>query len=223
MHQRKAFTLVELLVVVSIIAILIAVLLPSLSHAREASRRTACLSNMRQLAVGWISYALDHKEMLVNAETAVAGWASDGNLDANIKSGSLYKYVPNPKVYLCPNDINYKNIRSYSINSAMNGAWGGIPAHRKISQVKNAAASFVFIEEFDPRGSNLGSFVLYKSGDQWVDYPVSWHSKGACLSFADGHAEYYHWTDPRTVHLHDFYQTTPNNPDLKRLQRVAGY
>jgi prepilin-type N-terminal cleavage/methylation domain-containing protein len=61
---RRAFTLIEILVVVAIIALLVAILLPSLTRAREVSRRAICLSNLRQQGVGFSTYSMDHKGVL---------------------------------------------------------------------------------------------------------------------------------------------------------------
>ena len=62
--KKYAFTLVELLVVIAIIAILIAILLPALARIREAAQSSACLSNMRQLAMAIHLYANDNKDRL---------------------------------------------------------------------------------------------------------------------------------------------------------------
>ena len=62
--SRRGFTLIELLVVIGLVAILAALLFPAFAKARERARQTACLSNLRQLMLGFTQYAQDADDNL---------------------------------------------------------------------------------------------------------------------------------------------------------------
>jgi prepilin-type N-terminal cleavage/methylation domain-containing protein/prepilin-type processing-associated H-X9-DG protein len=72
----KGFTLVELLVVIAIIALLMGILIPSLSKARRVAKRVVCMSNMKQLVAAWMAYAEQNDGKLVNGgQTPIPGVA----------------------------------------------------------------------------------------------------------------------------------------------------
>jgi prepilin-type N-terminal cleavage/methylation domain-containing protein/prepilin-type processing-associated H-X9-DG protein len=96
---EQGFTLIELLVVIAIIAILAAVLLPVFSRAREAARRTKCLSNLAQLAKANMAYANDWDNYLPigwNCEEGVGNW------DRLTWRERIQPYCKDRKVLICP-------------------------------------------------------------------------------------------------------------------------
>ncbi len=72
-RSGSGFTLVELLVVIAIIALLMAVLMPALSRAREQGKRAVCLYYQRQLTAAWMMYADDNGDKIVNGDAEEYG------------------------------------------------------------------------------------------------------------------------------------------------------
>lgn len=109
-RNRRGFTLIELLVVIAIIAILAAILFPVFARAREQARKSACISNLKQIGTAILMYAQDYDEQIVPVATGVCpgpnafGW---GDL--------VQPYVKNYKVLECPS-----NVVKIQLNNAVN-------------------------------------------------------------------------------------------------------
>jgi len=113
MKTQQGFTLIELLVVIAIIAILAAILFPVFAKVREKARQTSCLSNEKQLGLGFLQYEQDNNESMPFDTSGVyydeQGWA-----------GEIYPYVKSTGVFTCPDDPNKQ--AGYTESSyAMNG------------------------------------------------------------------------------------------------------
>lgn len=112
-RRARAFTLVELLVVIGIIAVLISILLPALSKARDAANRVACMSNMRQAAMALRLYANDNKDVVPAGY--VQSWKDRSNTVYGVSGatkktalwGLLYdsNLLTNGAVLFCPTEV----------------------------------------------------------------------------------------------------------------------
>ena len=107
MHRRKAFTLVELLVVIGIIALLISILLPALNRARGQAKQVQCLSNLRQIGTAMLMHANEHQQHFPLAgrlwSSVAGGLPQDVTpFDLSDPSQKHYSYWTDSKTRCCP-------------------------------------------------------------------------------------------------------------------------
>jgi prepilin-type N-terminal cleavage/methylation domain-containing protein/prepilin-type processing-associated H-X9-DG protein len=186
----RAFTLLELLVVIAVVAVLASLLLPALAKARAKARALQCLNNTRQMALGWLQYAYDHEDRLApNLTNSVNSWVGGvldftGNSDntniqklINPQFAKLAPYIQAAATYKCPEDrsvIHYPGaptprVRSYAMNFAVgiNAAPGDLPlgegrrTYRRMSDiVEPSPARLWLVVEEHPDGIDDCAFVV---------------------------------------------------------------
>jgi prepilin-type processing-associated H-X9-DG protein/prepilin-type N-terminal cleavage/methylation domain-containing protein len=112
-----AFTLVELLTVIAVLAVLAAILLPVFAQARESARRSNCLTNQHQLGLGVLQYAQDWDETFPNGLYQSSGkrvWPGQG------WAGQCMPYIRSSKLFHCPSDHSTpppgNSLVSYGLN-----------------------------------------------------------------------------------------------------------
>lgn len=168
-RRAVAFTLVELLVVIGIIALLISILLPSLNKARQAAQRAQCLSNIRNMEIAQWNYATDNRGYLVQAGLGHNGEESDLDLSWFTALSKYYGGRLSPR---CPSDFSpywspgpavpgtnpaSNRVTSYGINDFLDKdrcPWGPnfenpvplVDLYIKIQKIRRPSATIQFAE-----------------------------------------------------------------------------
>jgi prepilin-type N-terminal cleavage/methylation domain-containing protein/prepilin-type processing-associated H-X9-DG protein len=242
------FTLIELLVVIAIIAILAALLLPTLARAKEHAITIACLNDLKQLQICWHMYTHDNDDVIPPNNfvymfapgTTNAGILGEDGLtwcrgiapldtnDITDATSLLFTYNRNAAIYHCPADHStvdgYPTMlrkRSFNVSNSDNCADDN--HFRKCNEIPAPAALFVLIDtdEDDIWDSTFGTLPMGSFWqDYWLDVPADRHQQGCNLTFADGHAEHWKWRAPkRGLRLGSHTANSEDLQDLRRLQQ----
>lgn len=220
---RLTFTLVELLLVISVIAILTSMLLPALNKARDKARAIQCTSNVKQSATGMTMYANDYKNL-------VQIYLYTGSVEYRWNR-RLYesKYITNRNIFVCPT----AEPRKYTSDSYTYGAIMSIPAKDKIELTSTGAnprwtflrlgnlkkpSNYIILGDnsYSSTTSNADKFLwqyssMYFSGDFIIHLR---HQNQANIAFADGHVKASAGAD---VAANARIMYSPTNPTVKVL------
>ncbi len=104
-RRFRGFTLIEVLVVVAIIALLIAIILPSMTRSRESSRRVVCRSKLKEITMAMLYHANDNKGAYIYTQGS-SQWANSQGADDGLYYIFNKKYLRDPRVTICPSTEN---------------------------------------------------------------------------------------------------------------------
>lgn len=227
-HKRNAsgFTLVELLVVISIIALLVSLMLPALGKAREQGRKTLCMNNERQMGVALINYAGQYKEYLPYASNTAGMHASPVTLVAGLVVQNQFlphtrqsNYGWTESMY-CPSDPNldaYIASNSYPLSyryrQTHNGSAGPTYSTPATGQQMRLGFShvkylrFLVLEryatleagrKFNTPGKTQSFTGTRFSYPDNVSFQTYWHvgAKGGNTLYEDGHVKWVAFEQP---------------------------
>ena len=214
--MKKAFTLIELLVVIAIIAILAAILFPVFAQAKAAAKKTACLSNMKQVGTGTYLYAGDYDDTFITdgkyAIGNVTGPKCSATVNTNCKGKSSYyiliqPYIKSYQLFICPEEsrsntsfdgVNQTGKQiSYGYNEGpvSDHGWGLVSDDNtgrvgySFSQIDAVAETFTFGDTQDGGNPAITADNNLATAAKTSGTSAMRHAGSWQMSFADGHAK----------------------------------
>lgn len=219
--MKKSFTLIELLVVIAIIAILAAMLLPSLGKAKETSKKIACTSNLKQIGLCVTSYIQDSQGWMPQCgATNPVFWKYQIVEYSGIKAANEWDKALASKIFRCPSwTIKNTNV-AYESGYGWNFAYVGDlsqtsnPSVMYVSQNRIKKPSLTVIAgettdwtftggDWDYAKLYAPSTNILRIGNRhmgginrlWADMHVSWEMQRSIFSGLNGDANYYYKVD----------------------------
>jgi len=241
---KQAFTLIELLVVIAIIAILAAILFPVFAQAKEAAKRSACLSNTKQISVGWMLYAQDYDDVMCQAVYAnfATGqqWTWDYYFDGSkyhYDQGLIQPYMKNQAIQECPStgalylyagtNKTGLGLNSNLAKTVFDASVPGIhTAPTSYTDVDRVAETMLVADGVYVRAANTTSPVLafgdYVSYGQTVNIAHGRHSGFSNIAWLDGHSKSIKVT-PSGVNMPAYPGMTANYQKQNNLGWILKY